>query len=414
MSCPRPRGVYDCAPFRVSAAGAKVSLKLCKVAKSPVNLVVQTHSSIAEIGAAAWDRLVGKNSPFLEYGFLRTLEETGCVDGRTGWHTALITAWEADELIGALPFYIKTHSRGEFVYDWGWADAAARARIDYYPKGVVAVPMTPVTGARLLVDPDAADPDAARRALVAGAIEVAKAADLSSVHFNFITEDEVRFFEEIDLPTRTQLQYHWRNHGYSEFDDFLGRFRSKRRANIRRERRKLAEQGVTTRVVRGDELTPAQMRRMFRYYVDTVTKYYWGQQYLTQDFFGEIARNLRERVHLVVAERDGQEFGGAFNLFKGERLYGRYWGALEEVEFAHFEVCQYRPIEWCIQNGIQVFEPGHGGEHKFERGFEPTKTYSAHWIKNPMFDQAIRSSLEHERVAVDARLRLLQQDVPLK
>jgi uncharacterized protein len=353
------------------------------------NLVVHTHHRVAEIGEDIWRELTRDASPFLEYGFLRTLESTGCVDGRTGWHTAILTARDQEDgsLVGALPLYFKTHSSGEFVYDWGWAEAAVRAGIDYYPKGVVAVPFTPVTGARLLVA-EHADPAPARQALVAAAIEVARAANLSSLHFNFITEDEARFFESIGLPVRTQLQYHWRNPGYANFEDFLARFRSKRRANIRRERRKLQQAGVTTRVLTAAELDRDQMRRMYRYYVDTITKYYWGQKYLTEDFFLEIAEAQPDRVHLVVAHHDGREFGGAFNLVKEDRLYGRYWGATEEIEFAHFEVCQYAPIEWAIAHDIAVFEPGHGGEHKFERGFEPTMTYSAHWFADPRFDAA--------------------------
>lgn len=379
-------------------------------------LTVQTHPSIAAVDEATWDRLTFDASPFLEYAFLRALEETGCVDGATGWHTSIVTMRDEadDSLIGALPLYLKTHSRGEFVYDWTWADAAHRAGLAYYPKGVVAVPLTPVTGPRLLLSPDAPDPRAARQALVAGAIEVARAAGLSSLHFNFITADEAAFFEQIGLPVRTQLQYHWNNRAYASFDDYLARFRSKRRANIRRERRKLGEAGVTTRVVTGDELTPAQMRRMFRYYADTIQKYYWGSQYLTEDFFLEIARTMRDRVHLVVAEQDGNEFGGAFNLYKGDRLYGRYWGALNEVEFAHFEVCQYAPIEWAIEAGVQVFEPGHGGEHKFERGFEPTLTYSAHWFADAGFGAAIRQFLSQERPAVQMRMDALQSESPFK
>ena len=379
-------------------------------------LIVQTHESVAALGAATWDSLTADASPFLEYAFLRALEETGCVDGATGWHTTIVTLRDEDDdrLIGALPLYLKTHSRGEFVYDWAWADAAHRAGLPYYPKGVVAVPLTPVTGPRLLVAPDVVDPNAARQALVAAAIEVARAAGLSSLHFNFITAEEAAFFEQVGLPVRTQLQYHWRDQNYARFDDYLGRFRSKRRANIRRERRKLAEAGVTTRIVTGDELTPAQMRRMFRYYADTIQKYYWGSQYLTEDFFLEIARTMRDRVHLVVAERDGREFGGAFNLYKGARLYGRYWGALDEVEFAHFEVCQYAPIEWAIEAGIAVFEPGHGGEHKFERGFEPTLTYSAHWFADAGFDHAIRQFLNQERPAVQLRMDALQDESPFK
>lgn len=385
-------------------------------------IALKTHASIAQIGAARWDGLVGPDgSPFLAHSFLRTLEETGCVDGRTGWHTALVTVEAQDgRLLGGLPLYVKLHSRGEFVYDWGWADAAARAGIAYYPKGVVAVPHTPVTGARLLVAPDVTDRDAVRRLLVLGGIEVARSLGLSGLHFNFIPASDLALFRELGLSIRTQLQYHWTNPrvggdaAYSSFDDFLAEFRSKRRANIRRERRKLAEYGVTTRVVQGDDLTATQMRRMYRYYADTVNKYYWGQQYLNEDFFVAIAEQLREHVHLVVAELHGEQFAGAFNLHKADRLYGRYWGCQKEVEFAHFEVCMYAPIEWCIANAIRAFEPGHGGEHKHERGFEPTKTYSAHWLADERFAEAVAAFCAEEAAAVDQRLTALAAQSPLK
>jgi len=183
---------------------------------------------------------------------------------------------------------------------------------------------------------------------------------------------------------------------------------------VRRERRKLAEAGVSTRVVEGDDLTPQQMRQAYRYYVDTVNKYYWGQRYLNEDFFVAIAENLRDRVHLVVAERNGEQFAGAFNLFKGDRLYGRYWGAVEEIEFTHFEVCMYAPIAWCIERGVRVFEPGHGGEHKHERGFEPTKTYSAHWLADDRFAAAVVGFCDEEARGVERRLEFLAAESPLK
>lgn len=376
------------------------------------SLTAETHSSITHIGREAWDSLVASGSPFLEYDFLLALEESGSLDPGSGWGTAILAVRRGDALLGALPFYVKSHSRGEFVYDWAWAEAASRAQIPYYPKAVVAVPFTPVTGARLLIAPDTEGADEVRRALVAAALEVAGALGLTGVHFNFITREEVSVFEDAGLPIRTQLQYHWQNAGYADFDDYLARFRSKRRANIRRERRKLAGAGVTTRVVTGEELDEALMRRVFRYYRDTVNRYFWGQRYLNEEFFVRVGANLRDRVHVVVAELDGREFAGTFNLVKGNRLYGRYWGSLEDVEFAHFEVCFYTPIEWAIAHEIEVFEPGHGGEHKFERGFEPVTTYSAHWLADPRLDNAVREALVHERAEVERRRLHLMSESP--
>jgi len=389
-------------------------------------LAIQTHDTISDIAPEVWDHLVGDGSPFLEHAFLSTLEDTGCVGEGTGWFPAILTAHRRvddrpGDLLGAVPFYIKTHSHGEFVFDWGWADAAMRAGIAYYPKAVAAVPLTPVTGVRLLVDPDVEDPATLRRALVSGAIEVAEQAGLSSVHFNFVDPDELTVFEEVGLPIRHGVQYHWYNGrargedgDYGDFDDFLSRFRSKKRSNIRRERRKLDEWGVRRTVLRGDEITAGHMRRMFRYYKDTVDKFYWGRQYLTREFFETIRLTLPDRLHLVVAEQDGEEFAGAFNLYKADRLYGRYWGCTRDVQFTHFDVCFYTAIDWCIAQDCEVFEPGAGGEHKFERGFQPTRTYSAHWVADPRLRQAVTAAIDDEKKAVSRRIEAMQADSPFK
>ncbi|MFU8806699.1 MAG: GNAT family N-acetyltransferase, partial [Bradymonadaceae bacterium] len=331
-----------------------------------LELSIRIHDGVTAIGAEIWDDLVEGQSPFLEYGFLSTLEETGCVGAEKGWVPQIITAYRGDHLVGALPFYIKSHSAGEFVFDWSWGEGAMGAGIAYYPKAVVAVPFTPVTGARLLVrrDPGARRPDRAgisrgtgdgrqiRRALVEAAIGVAERMRLSSIHFNFLVAEDVEIFEELGLSVRLGIQYHWENRDesgkpFEDFDGFLGRFRSKRRANIRRERRELVNEGVEARVLVGDEIGEEEMHRLYGYYLSTVHKFYWGHQYLNEDFFMGVWERLRDRLHVVMAYRDGKPFGGAFNLHKGERLYGRYWGCEEEVPFAHFETCMYRPVQWC-------------------------------------------------------------------
>ncbi len=375
---------------------------------------------ISSVDSQAWDRLVGSHSPFLEYGFLHTLEETGCLEPGSGWTPKIVVAKRGGDLVGAVPMYLKTNSAGEFVFDWSWAEGALRAGIEYYPKAVVAVPFTPVTGARVLVDP--ADPyrEKVTSALVDAALDIADELELSSVHFNFILPEEQALFEERGLPIRQGIQYHWQNDGagdvaaYSDFDDFLSRFRSKRRANIRRERRKLRQSGVTTRVMVGEELSDADMERMFRYYLDTVHKYLYGRQYLTREFFLRIRRALTERLHMVVARKDGEPFGAAFNLHKGDRLYGRYWGCEREVKFAHFEACIYRPVQWCIEEGVAVFEPGAGGEHKLDRGFAPTWTYSAHYVRDPALRRAINDFIRRETSALERRMKNLHDEFPLK
>jgi hypothetical protein len=398
-------------------------------------IAIETHDGVRALDGAAWDALVGEASPFLEYGFLSTLEETGCMDTASGWTPIIVTARrhepggaeEDGRLLGALPMYLKTNSAGEFVFDWSWADAAQRAGLRYYPKAVAAVPYTPVTGARLLVDPglDDSRADAIRRALVEAAIRIADDLELSSVHFNFLVPRDRRIFEELEIPVRAGIQYHWyngrgagprgeRTNRYGDFEEFLGRFRSKKRANIRRQRRKLAEKGVSTRVLEGDEINIAQLDRMFDYYRDTVEKFYWGRQYLTRDFFQAIGDALGPRLHMVVAEQDGEQFAGAFNLTKGDRLYGRYWGCTREVRHTHFEVCMYSAIEWCIERGIEVFEPGAGGEHKIDRGFEPTRTYSAHYIRDPSLDEAVTHFIRQERAHIDHQIDRMREESVFK
>ena len=393
----------------------------------PPTYQIEIHEGIRHIPAAHWDALVQDASPFLEHGFLALLEETGCVGEESGWFPMIFAATragdESGQLLGALPFYIKTNSSGEFVFDWGWADAANRAGIRYYPKAVVAVPFTPVTGQRVLTAASLGAREARELslAMIQAAMDFAQRSGLSSVHFNFVLPQEVSLFEELGLPLRHGMQYHWYNgkdraqgEPYKDFDDFLARFRSKKRANIRRERRKLAQAGVTTRVVRGEAIDEAMMHKMFAYYQNTVRKFYYGNQYLTRDFFLALPEVMRDSLHFVIASLDGEDFGGTFNMHKGERLYGRYWGATQEVEFAHFEACMYAPITWAIEHGVKVFEPGAGGEHKYDRGFEPTHTYSAHDIKDPRLDEAIRGFLAQERQQRDAQIEALSQENPFK
>lgn len=385
---------------------------------------------IAQVDASDWDRLVGENSPFLEYGFLRALEDSGCVGGESGWHPQFLVARSvpaapgaAPRLVGALPLYLKLHSMGEFVFDWAWADAAQRAGIRYYPKAVVAVPLTPIQGRRILVDAslEPAQADALKRRLVEATIDFAQKVGLSSVHFNFVLPEEVAIFEQLGLPIRVGMQFHWQNATagpdsppYTDFDEFLARFRSKKRANIRRERRKLASAGVRTEVYVGDEVDASLLDRAFDYYQDTIHKLHWGRQYLNRDFFQLLGEKLPERLHLVLATQDGEAFGGAFNLYKNEGLYGRYWGCTREVDFAHFETCLYRPIDWCIAQGVDVFQPGAQGPHKFERGFRPTPTYSAHWISDPRLGAAVERFVAQERADMRAQIAMMRQDSPLR
>lgn len=408
----------------------------------PEQLVCRTHESIGDIPREQWRRVAGTDAPFLRWSFLTALEETGCVGPGTGWTPRPLTLWRRDddagspdELVAALPMYIKMHSAGEFVFDWGWADAAERAGLAYYPKAVVAVPFTPVPGPRLLVDEEVAGdvdaPDALRRRLVEEAADFADAEGLSSVHFNFVVPEERDLLREGGLPIRVGYQYHWHNGGplgpedaesgdgagYADFDDFLSRLRSKKRSNIKRQRRKLRQKGVEVRSRTGDQLDERDWRRAYAYYRDTVQKFFYGRQYLNEAFFLELGRRMPDQIHLAEALHpdDGEPYAGAVNLMGRGRLFGRYWGSLADIKFTHFDVCFYEGIRWSIDQGLSVFEGGSGGEHKFDRGFMPAYTYSAHYIRHPGLRQAIEDFIGREQSVIESEVeRKRREDSPYK
>ncbi|APR75182.1 Hypothetical protein A7982_00528 [Minicystis rosea] len=361
---------------------------------------VRVHPSIRDIPEAAWDALDGvRGVPFLSHVWLSTLETTGCVGGDTGWLPHHLGFWEGDRLVAAAPAYLKENSEGEFVFDWAWASAAERARIRYYPKLVVAVPFTPATASRLLV----ADPESRPHLLPVMAHvlrEVVKETGISSAHVLFPPETEARALGEAGMAQRFGVQFHWRNAGYQTFEDFLSRFSSKRRNQIRRERREMDKQGIDIRTERG-RIAPEIIDVMFDLYLSTVEKFTWGRQYLNRAFFEEICDKLAGKIEIVLAREGTRILGGAFNIAGDTTLYGRYWGALEERPFMHFNVCFYHSIDECITRGLQRFEPGAGGEHKLVRGFEPSITHSAHHLAHPGLDRAVREFLDRERAAIE-------------
>lgn len=370
-------------------------------------LRVSSHPGVSALAAADWDRLVGDEPPFLEHAFLTSLEEAGCVGPDTGWHPQPITVHDemTGELLGAAPAYLKTHSMGEFVYDWAWADAAERAGVQYYPKLVLAVPFTPVAGRRLLVEP-ALDPDEAmsvRRALLAGAVQLAADARCGGVHMLFCQEDERDAATAIGFVHRLGQQFHWVNDGYGEFADFLARFRSKRRNQIRRERRRVAEQGFETVSLLGDEVLDEHRELAFRFYCATVDQFRWGRRYLNERFFESLWARQRDRLQLTLARNidDGRVLAGTVNMQKGDARWGRYWGCDANHPFLHFEVCSYAPIEDCIGQGVQRFEAGAGGgSHKYGRGFLPAFTHSAHLLFNDGFHQAVADFCRREALII--------------
>jgi len=365
--------------------------------------------SYGDVGAAEWDALVGDGSPFLEHTFLSGLESLGCAVPSTGWvPRPVVVRDDAEKLIGAAPAWVKSHSMGEFVYDHGWANAAQRAGLRYFPKLVVGVPFSPVTGQRLLVAADA-EAGAVREALLAGLQKAAE--DCHGMHVLFPLEEEADYLAQRGAFTRLQYQFHWTNHDYEDFEGFLARFTSKKRNKIRRERKELHGLRVEGIV----SPSPEQLDTMHRFYAGHCQQFGpWGRVYLSRPFFQFLGERWGDRLHLVLAYDGDRPVAGTFNIIKGDRLYGRHWGAEDDVRFLHFEVCYYQAIDECIRRGLKVFEPGHGGGHKYRRGFEPTLTYSSHWLAHAGLHEALQAHTEREAEAVREQLRELTQASPLK
>jgi predicted N-acyltransferase len=373
---------------------------------------VRVLASIQDAPRAAWDALVGDGSPFLEWDWLAALEEAGTVTPDTGWLPQHLTLWEDDALIGACPLYVKGHSMGEFVFDQSWASAARRAGIDYYPKLLVGVPFTPVTGGRFLAAPGAHAAVAA--ALGAVLEDLCAQQGFSSAHVNFCQPDDAAALEARGWLRRTGYQYHWVNDGFRTFEDYLASLRSKRRNQARRERRELDAQGVVIEALVGECIPDDLFGVMFRCYETTIAQLAWGQLYLNQRFFRLVAERFRSRLCFIVARHDGRVVAGTFNVQKAGVLYGRYWGALEYVRHLHFNVCYYAAIEHCIANGLGRFEPGAGGEFKHLRGFDARPTTSMHHLRDPRFRKAVADYLVRERAAVQTEIDWLDERTALR
>lgn len=353
---------------------------------------------IRDIGEEGWSRLVGPDpAPFLRFAFLDALERNGCVTPERGWLPQHLALYEEGELLAAAPAYLKGNSEGEFVFDHAFADLARRLGIDYFPKLIVAIPFTPATSLRLLVS----DESQRERLSVAFAQAIGKilsANDLSSAHVLFPTEEEASTLSEVGWFERYGVQFQWQNQGYSSFDDFLAGFTSKKRHQIRRERRDAHALGLTFHICKGSDITDEVVDAMYRFYLSTVDKFVWGRRYLNRAFFEDICTTMADGIEIVVAKDAHKNIvAGAFNLVGGGVLYGRYWGASEERPFLHFETCYYQGIESAIAQKLARFEPGAGGEHKRARGFLPTVTRSAHLLVEPRFRAIVKDYVGRER-----------------
>lgn len=374
---------------------------------------LEVLSSLAAIDPAAWDALVGDGSPFLEWGWLASLEESGCVTTATGWLPQHLLLRDGARLLGACPLYVKGHSQGEFVFDHGWAEAAERGGISYYPKLLVAAPFTPATGTRFLAHPDA-DRRHVVRTLGAALQDICRRSGFSSAHVNFCLPDEAALLGELGFVARSGYQFHWINPGWRSFDDYLGALRSRRRTQVRREQRELEAQGITITVHAGDEIPDTLFAPMFDLYKSTVDKLSWGSQYLNADLFERLRRRWKHRLCFVVARRGTTIVAGTFNVRKGDVLYGRYWGAFEDLRYLHFNVCYYAAIEHCLDHGIARFEPGAGGEFKHLRGFDARPTVSMHFLADPRLARAVADYLAHERAAVVREIDWMGQQSAFK
>jgi uncharacterized protein len=367
--------------------------------------------SIAQIDAQRWNALAGATQPFLRHEFLLALEESGCAAPRTGWKPEhLVVEDSAGVLTAAMPLFRKSHSRGEFVFDFAWAGAYAQQGLRYYPKLLSAVPFTPVSGPRLLMSPQA-DAKTMSKILIRAAIEHARDEGMSSWHVLFPTEDLAADLDRAGLILRRDCQFHWYNHGYDSFESFLATFTAEKRKKAKRERRRVAEAGIEFDTLHGGDMNAALWRTVYSFYADTFHRH-GHEPYLNLDFFKRVAAALPNELMLKVARVGDQPIAVAIFFVGSEALYGRYWGAGGNFHSLHFEACYYQGIEYCIEKKLQRFEPGTQGEHKVPRGFVPTLTHSAHYIADARFAAAIRDYAQREARGVDHYAAAVNEHVP--
>ncbi len=360
---------------------------------------------LAGIEPSAWNALAGDH-PMLSHAFLHAMHQTGCAAPASGWQPQFITAWQDTVLVGAMPLYLKSHSYGEYIFDWAWADAYQRSGLAYYPKLLCAIPFSPVGASKLL-----ARDDAVRALILKAALAIAR--ETSSLHILFPAASELALCESEKLLTRRGVQFHWFNGGYASFDDFLSRFSHDKRKKIKQERRRVRDAGISFKWLVGRDITTAHWAFFNRCYRSTYRAHH-STPYLNLDFFHEIGAKMPSNLLMVMAEQAGQPIAAAFNIFNATTLYGRYWGTTAFHSGLHFETCYYQAIEFCIARGIRVFEGGAQGEHKLARGFTPVETRSAHWLRHPQFAAAIERFLDKEAKGVAHYIDELSEHSPFK
>jgi predicted N-acyltransferase len=372
------------------------------------SVTVKVCNAIADIPAAEWDACAGADNPFVSHAFLKSLEDSGSASAEAGWAPQhVIIEDEEGRVAGAVPCYLKNHSYGEYVFDWGWADAYERAGGKYYPKLQCSVPFSPVTGPRLLVRPGDNDTHM-RSALIGGLMALAEKRKVATLHVTFCQKDEWDALEGAGFLKRMGQQFHWHNRGYETFEDFLGELASRKRKAVRKERRE-ANDEVDIKVLSGADLTEAHMDAFYKFYLNTVDRR-WAHAYLNRKFFHLLRERMADRIVLVLAEFEGEYVGGALNLRGSDTLYGRNWGCVERFNKLYFEACFYRAIEYAIEHKLAKVEAGAQGPHKISRGYLPSATYSAHWIRDGGFHDAVAEFLVRERREIEFEMEHLAED----
>ncbi|MBU3538788.1 N-acetyltransferase [Polynucleobacter sp. UK-Gri1-W3] len=383
----------------------------------PDSFQLEIVDRLSDISASEWNALLPKDAgPFLRHEFLSALEETGCVGGNTGWQVAHLTLKNEQQLIGALPLYLKQHSYGEFVFDWSWAQAYEQQGMQYFPKALCAIPFTPVQGSRVLsLGQSNIDASLVARRLIEGLKALVLQNNLSSAHVLFPYADEVESLKEQGFMLRDSVQFHWHNQGFDDFEQFLAVLTMKRRKNIRREREQVARESIRFRHVPGIASTDADWEFFYRCYANTYLEHR-SSPYLNEAFLKLWAQRMPENLHLIIAERNGSPIAASLLVVDpiNSKAYGRYWGAIEHVPCLHFETAYYQAIEYCISQKIQTFEGGAQGEHKMARGFLPTTIQSAHFIADPQFAKAVQHFLDREHQGIGAYVDELAEHSPLK
>lgn len=383
-----------------------------KLVMNPTQFDLAVHKNIESMQKDVWGQLASPDFPFHSYEFLKALEDSGSLCAGADWQPEHLALTQNGVIVGGTALYKKTDSYGEYIFDWSWAKAYRQHGVPYYPKLVSAAPFTPATGPKILLS-DHQDRDLIASQLIRGALDLMARRGCSSLHYLFITEKEVPYFERENFLIRHSFQYHWENNSYNTFDDFLSAMKPKKRKQITRERAQLKEEGLEFKIVTGDDLSPEHADIFYRFYLNTIEKMQ-AIPYLNKAFYQQIFTTMKDRIVLMLALEHGNTIAGALYFTGGKKLFGRYWGATKEVRNLHFELCYYLPIEWSIKQGITLFEAGAQGEHKLARGFVPRKTYSAHYIRHPGFQPAIAEFIEQEKLGIDAYFSELISHSPFR